>query len=785
MYAAIKQRLRRLFTKPKGIKPKFIFTYLVLTVIPLSLATIYGVYYSVQVLEDATLHHLKYELSSKAGDIEKFLQNVHNDISFLSRSNAVRKLVDSKGHKGSAEFELLRKEVESEGIAFARTRPYYYQVRYIDEKGNEIVRVDSNGSYPKGILAEKLQYKGDRYYFTEAMKYPAGESYVSPMDLNVEFGEVQVPHTPVLRFALPVFDSDNRKRGIYIINLYASFLFKQVQELNISQDGKTFLVNKHGLYLSQHTKKGEEDVTLAFGSTESLGKDYSSDVVSGILSGRPGAIKTGDSIVAFNPVHTGDHISGEYWVLALAYPDETIFAPIRTLQIIFVIIGFSAVLSASVMGLWMARRFTDPILKLHEGVEWIAQGDFDRKLDIKTGDEIEQLAMRFNVMADGLKAFRKKMEEWNDDLQTEVGLKTRDLNIEKSKIENIIMSAREGIIILDNGGRVIIINPAAESILNVTKEEMLWKNIAECTGIPERIRMFVDEDPSVLQQPVITTTASKILEINLVPLKYHGERFGARLVFRDITERQKLLEERMTIERQLFHADKLVSLGELSAGIAHEIGNPLASIKTVIQAMNEEKPFTGVQKKYMKRILNEVNRLASFLRTFSVYANPLVNQTAKSRVDLVLREVIFLIKNEALKHNVSIDYTISKYMPHIALDSDQLKQIFINMFINAIQAMPNGGAITVTAASVDLKESGAVITISDTGPGIPVEIIANIFDPFFTTKQTGTGLGLSIVHRIVNEHNGQIRVRSVHGSGTTFEIVLPVASDDSALRQRG
>ena len=127
----------------------------------------------------------------------------------------------------------------------------------------------------------------------------------------------------------------------------------------------------------------------------------------------------------------------------------------------------------------------------------------------------------------------------------------------------------------------------------------------------------------------------------------------------------------------------------------------------------------------------------------------------------------------------------SKYMPHIALDSDQLKQIFINMFINAIQAMPNGGAITVTAASVDLKESGAVITISDTGPGIPVEIIANIFDPFFTTKQTGTGLGLSIVHRIVNEHNGQIRVRSVHGSGTTFEIVLPVASDDSALRQRG
>lgn len=781
-----KQALRGLFSKPKGIKTKFILTYLILAAIPLLLASIYGVYYAVQILEDATLHHLTYELSSKASDIEKFLKNIHNDISFLRSSNAVSELVDYTGPKGSAGFDRLRKKVEAEAVAFSKNRPYYFQVRYINEKGYEVMRVDSDGSNPRVVPVKKLQYKGDRYYFKDAMKYPVDECYVSPMDLNVEGSEVQVPHTPVVRFAIPVFDSGGRNRGIYIINLYANFLFKQAQELNISKGGATFLVNKQGFYLSQPSKGSERSAPAVY-STESLGKDYSVDAVSGILSGKAGTVKTADFIISFNPILTGDRVSREYWVLALVYPKESIFAPIRNLEIIFVVIGISAVLAASLMGLWMARRFTEPILKLHDGVEWIARGNFDRKLDlIRTNDEVEQLSKRFNDMADALRASKKKMDEWNEELKKEVDSRTRELNMEKNKIENIIMSAKEGIIVTDNEGRVIILNPAAESILGVVKNEMLWKKVSQCREIPEKIRKFLEEDPSVLRNPVITNAESKILEITLVPLSYEGEKFGSRLVIRDITERHKLIEERMTIEKQLFHADKLVSLGELSAGIAHEIGNPLAAIKTVIQAMNEEKPFTGAQKKYMKRILNEVDRLASFLKTFSVYANPLVNQTAKSRVDFVLREVLLLIKNEALKHDVVINYSISKYMPHIALDSDQLKQVFINIFINAIQAMPEGGAITVTASSVDSKESAVAIAISDTGPGIPGEIIANIFDPFFTTKPTGTGLGLSIVHRIINEHNGEIKVSSTPGKGTTFEVILPAAvKEEIAITQRG
>ena len=752
-----------------SIKAKLLIALSAMALIPLSIGGIYGIYYSIKALEDTTLHHLQHELSSKAEDIGKFLETVHKDVLLLSQALATKELINFNGPKDSKEFYNLRNRAEDVFFAFSRTRLYYYQVRYINEEGKEVVRVDSDGNTSIPIPLSKLQYKGDRYYFIDSMNYPKGECYVSPMDLNIEWGEIEVPYKPVVRIATPVFNNQGQRKGIVLINIYASYIIEQMQKLNIAKGGSTSLLSREGLYLS-HLNAEQGDESFTYGSTKNLEEDYPKDVVSSILSGKPGMVRRYDSIISYAPIFTGDKISNDYWVLTIIYPKRSIFAPVYKMEIFYIFIGIISLSVAVLVGVWIARRFTRPILELHQGVERIAEGNFNHKLNIDTGDEIEGLSHRFNAMTDKLREFREQVINWNEELQREVERQTKELGIEKNKLENILMCASEGIVVADEEDKIIIMNPAAEALLRIKKEEMLGKTIFSCHRNPERVKGVLRGNKA--PAPRHMTIGSRVMEISVASIVSRGERFGSMMVMRDITERQRLVEERMTMERQLFHADKLVSLGELSAGIAHEIGNPLAAIKTVIQAADDETPFIGKQKKYMERILKEVDRLSLFLKTFSAFANPGVKHSARSRVDQVIKDVLFLIRNEALKHNIKITDRIGKNIPEVRMDLDHLKQIFMNLVLNAIQAIGRDGRITISASR--LNEVDVEISVSDNGPGISEENISKIFNPFFTTKPDGTGLGLSIVHRIITEHGGSIKVRSEVGVGTTFELTLPV-----------
>lgn len=762
--------LKLLYIKLTGIKPKFIITFLLLASVPLSAAGIYGINYSVRMLEDTTLHHLGYELSSKADDIEKFLKTVHRDASFLSQTVVMRDIADSRAPVDSKEFYHLRERLERVSMVISETRPYYYQIRYLNEYGYEVVRIDSDGNRSTPLPYSELQYKGDRYYFIDAMKYQAGQCYVSPMDLNVERGVVEVPYKPVVRVATPVFNSLGQKKGIVIINIFASYLIEQMQKLNIAEGGITFLANKDGFYLSHPNIKGLESKSFHVGH---MRDDYPDDTVRAILSGRPGTIRSAGEIISYIPIFTGDAVSNKFWVLTIVYPKKAIFAAVFSQKVVFVTVWIVAILTAVVVGVWMSERLINPILDLHQGVEWIAEGDFNHRLAIKTGDEIESLADRFNSMTENLKVSRDRLQNWNESLQTEVRNRTRELEIEKNKLENVLMCASEGIIVADEEGRIVVLNPAAEAILGVKRDNMLGKGIMGCHRNPGKVKAILSGEIPPPVHAIATSLGSKQLEVTVALMSSGGEKVGSMMVMRDVTERQKHLDERMAMEKQLFHADKLVSLGELSAGIAHEIGNPLAAIKTVIQSMDEVAPLIGEQKKYMKRILKEIDRLNHFIKAFAAFAHPRVPIAGRCRVEQVLSDVLFLVKNEAGKHGISIEEKKGRNIPEILLDADQLKQVFINIMVNAIQAMPDGGKIRI---NIEQADEGAInVSISDTGGGIPHEDIERIFDPFYTTKPTGTGLGLSIVHKLLRDNNGDIKVRSIAGEGTTFELILPAA----------
>jgi two-component system sensor histidine kinase PilS (NtrC family) len=245
---------------------------------------------------------------------------------------------------------------------------------------------------------------------------------------------------------------------------------------------------------------------------------------------------------------------------------------------------------------------------------------------------------------------------------------------------------------------------------------------------------------------------------------------GIILTFQDIT---KMVEMEEHIRRQ----ERLATVGSLAAGIAHEIRNPLASLSGSIQLLQGDLELKGDDKRLMDIVVHETDRLNSIITDFLEYARPKNTQAERIALGPAVDETIILLKNsKTFNQNIMITCDID---PRVRLDGDaqRMRQVFWNLLINACQAMPDGGAITISAAvspPVDGRAWSQII-ITDTGLGIARELRDKIFDPFFTTKTGGTGLGLAIVYRIVEDHGGTIFVDSEAGKGTRFTIRLPLS----------
>ncbi|MBI5360943.1 MAG: HAMP domain-containing protein [Planctomycetes bacterium] len=225
-------------------------------------------------------------------------------------------------------------------------------------------------------------------------------------------------------------------------------------------------------------------------------------------------------------------------------------------------------------------------------------------------------------------------------------------------------------------------------------------------------------------------------------------------------------------EAQLFHMDKLASLGEIALGMAHEIKNPLASIGAAVQVISESGTFDHKHDAIVQEILMQIRRLDKTIKDLLLFARPSEPYFIKAGVTEVINRSILLIKNQAENQRIVIetDFDGPAKEP-IMLDPEQLQQVFMNILLNSIQAMPDGGLIRIAAH--EAKDGFINITFSDTGKGVTEENSDKIFVPFFTTKPQGTGLGLSIARNIVNKHQGKIFLENRFGTGCTFRILLP------------
>jgi signal transduction histidine kinase len=236
-------------------------------------------------------------------------------------------------------------------------------------------------------------------------------------------------------------------------------------------------------------------------------------------------------------------------------------------------------------------------------------------------------------------------------------------------------------------------------------------------------------------------------------------------------ENASLHQDEMEARERLRQSEKLAALGKLSAGLAHELRNPLNTVSMLIYAMSRELRADEPISADLHIVQGELQRMSLLIEQFLEFARPRPPHFQRERIDEIMEETLLLIGPEARSRRVMICKEWEKHLPLVWIDGVQIKQVFLNLLLNAMQAMPNGGRITVR---IHVSGGSILTAINDEGPGIPPEVRANLFQPFFTTKQGGTGLGLSISQRIIEGHNGRLRIFSQSGSGTTVIVRLPL-----------
>lgn len=776
--------------RPRGLSSKIYAAFLISAVIPTCIAGLFGIVYFFHVLKSEMLTHLEQEAEIRAEAQTKFFRQLSSEILYLASSSSLGELAGTVGSYGQSTPRGMRLRIKRDFSAFARAYPHIYQIRFLDARGREVVRVDRRDGRIYDVPEAELQDKSDRYYVDEVLALGAGEIYISPLDLNVEGGKVEVPEKPVVRLGTPIVDSGGFVRGLLIVNLHAEVLLGQVERMAATRDGHAYLFDRAGFYLARSAERPAGSA-FVMRSLEDLSPIFPRSLLAQILRGDRGAEAVGDWIVAYAPIMarwsaTSGMSNPVEWAIVIAHPREKLFAAVFNLLLLYGVLAI-ALLTTAASGYLMSRHLLRPLTLLSKETEEIASGNFTSRVDVRGDDEIADLGRRFNSMAERLEHYYASLEDRQQFLESEVQARTAAHERERKNLATIIQNTADGILSLSSEGVVSVANGAATSLLAPDGGAIVGAHIERFwTGWHDYAATA-----SPASSLVTARVGERLLALSIAPVPGEKAYQGYIVVMRDVSEERRLQDERRELDRQIFQTEKMTTLGELAMGLAHEIGNPLAGMKTVVQVLRSEDLDPLTTRKYLSRIEGEVDRLSAFLRTFHGFAAPQECHPRACSLDDVIEDVMLWTRKEARSKGIETVYRqCAEHVPRLWADPNQLKQVLLNLVINAIHAMKGGGLITIGMCGGSPEEGHRTarmrFCIDDTGEGIPNEILPRIFDPFFTTRDSGSGLGLAVVKKIVVQHGADILVESTPGKGTRFTLVWPIAPGEpvSATQSR-
>jgi PAS domain S-box-containing protein len=455
---------------------------------------------------------------------------------------------------------------------------------------------------------------------------------------------------------------------------------------------------------------------------------------------------------------------------------------VRHFAVIIVIAGGIVALAA----VFLARSFTRPILILTEKIKEISQGRFDFSVNIHSGDELEILARRFEKMGRELKQKQGALIRSMKDLEASKNeIETYSLRLQEQVdfIERIFANMLSGLLVVDHDGTVRSANIRAGEILGIPVSDRLGAPVnAVLKDFPDllnQISVAVASGETAHAEFQTTTTAGRqiYLETAVSALSdpSETERRSVLLIFRDISRRKQM-------EQHLNRSDRLVSLGTLAAGIAHEIRNPLTGISLLLDDLHDRMANRTDERLMMQSALEEIEKLEKIVNELLQFAAKPTSHLAPKDLDKVIDTSLFFVHKQCAKQRVALDRSRADHLPPVKLDPEKIKQAVLNILLNALNVVGEGGRISITTrltSPLDIMDGkpSVELIIADDGPGIDPGDLKYVFDPFFTRNPHGSGLGLSITHAIIEEHQGKIVAESEPGAGATFRIYFPPADD--------
>jgi signal transduction histidine kinase len=586
-----------------------------------------------------------FDTRARARALEEVLWAVQTDLRFLSQTQLLNDLAAARTAGDGERVDTLREQLERELMLFSQGKRSFYQVRYIDTEGREVVRLNVEDGRAQVVPVARLQNKSGRRYVDQSLKLAAGELYVSPMELNIERGRVEVPRRSVLRFGMPLFGRDGERTGIVVLNLDARHIFRLIEPLR--EGTEAFFVDEDGVYLGYLGESQQQRERFDVVQERRLAGDFSAAQVETILasSDRGSSLETPDALVSIAAIRlTADDGAGR-WHLIVTHPRSQFGAPVRRLTVYLSVIIALVLAIVARVGVAVADTLARPVVELRKAMSEIAS---DRSASMRfaapgPANEIEALAGEFQSMAQRLEQAQSRLQ---------------------------------------------------------------------------------------------------------------GMQAG------------------------LAKAEKLSSIGQLTSGMVHELGEPLTAIKNKLREAGESNRTPALEA-LRDNLLADVGRMEAVLQSFTQLANAPRLEPEVTSLASVVKSAVTLVGPEMRRRGVQIEVQAEPGVPRIHGDLNQLRQLFINLILNAADAQPRSERIVMKISAVMPGDSdkavpiGAAVKVIDDGKGIPTESLVKIWDPFFTTKQDGLGVGLAICRRIVEEHGGRIEVSSQVDHGTAVTVSFP------------
>ncbi|GEM_PF-5762538 len=416
------------------LQGKLTLAFVLLVILPLTVLGTIATQTTTKIVGDDAKENFTLSTLNKAKAIQNFINRAEGDTLLMAQSPGLNKLINPINDEGDDALENLPNFF----LLMSLNKLFYEEISYLDETGQQIVKVSSDGEKAWIVAPDKLQNKAPEYYFVETMKLAKGEIFVSRLDLDREYGEIVQPFKPIIRESTPVFDKKGKRRGIVVLFLLSDKILTSPELAPHHVPGEfEFLVDQDGYYLTHTDINKAWSGPFNLNSNQRLQNDYSLSMVETILSSKAGSISeiTSDRFIGYTPIFPDHANPHHFWVMVDDHAKATVLAPAWELQKIYFSVLGVALLGILVLSVTISRRLSQPLITLREGAKQIEQGHLDYHLTITTGDEIESLAQAFNSMTDRLRESYSNLEQKIADRTIQLAERTLELQVAYDRLQ--------------------------------------------------------------------------------------------------------------------------------------------------------------------------------------------------------------------------------------------------------------------------------------------------------------------------------------------------------------